>query len=411
MTPFKIINIVKFEVERFVYSKTFILMSLVFPFLLCSYLYLNYSSKNHPYTLYVQNTTEIPFHFNNSELISYVNIEKNRKIECMLEDDREGDGILHITYSGKEKKLHIELLYKHELQAEEFEMIKNHINNSYGNYLYNDSLTTIINETEKQYSFEYASYYDTMHRNKDNHQHKESSISLIAALIIYFIIFQFSSNIMKSISIEKHNKIAEILLSSIQAEEIITGKIIAGFILALLQMIIWSIIIGTIFIIFSKTSAAFNAQIVLLFQNLSFLSTKEIALYSMVFVFSLTGGFLMYSSLFSIIGAISNINTNTQQFSFILTLPLVISMTYIISNMGKTDKWTYFFSYFPLTSPIALITRLPYNINIYSILTSMIILYLCIWGFMRLSASLYRHGIIADKEKITVKTILSWLKL
>jgi ABC-2 type transport system permease protein len=119
----------------------------------------------------------------------------------------------------------------------------------------------------------------------------------------------------------------------------------------------------------------------------------------------------MYASLFAIIGAISNENTDTQKYSFILTMPLVITLIYVIEHLQNSNSIMVFLSYFPITSPIALMARLSSGINVIEIILSLLILLISMFVCIKLSSSIYRNAIIADTEKVTIEKLLKWLNL
>ncbi len=82
---------------------------------------------------------------------------------------------------------------------------------------------------------------------------------------------------------------------------------------------------------------------------------------------------------------------------------------YVTQNLGTNDATVIFLSYFPLTSPIALIARFTSVVSVYEIALSIVILFATIAISLRYAATIYRKGIVADKNKITIKTILKWI--
>ena len=140
------------------------------------------------------------------------------------------------------------------------------------------------------------------------------------------------------------------------------------------------------------------------------MSGNELLSFFLVFLMCVTGGYFMYSSLFAIIGSISNENTDTQKFSFILTMPLIITFAYVMQYLQNSNSIVTFLSYFPITSPIALMARMVSGISTWEILLSLLILFISMSVCVKLSSLLYRNTIIADKEKITIKKLLVWLR-
>ncbi len=217
---------------------------------------------------------------------------------------------------------------------------------------------------------------------------------------------------MKSISVEKQNKISEIMLSSVHPKTIILGKIISGYLLALIQMTVWGILVFLIVNAFFDVSelASISHQATSS-SIIPIQPTNEAILFLLTLLACITGGYFMYASLFAIIGAISNENTDTQKYSFILTMPLVITLIYVIEHLQNSNSIMVFLSYFPITSPIALMARLSSGINVIEIILSLLILLISMFVCIKLSSSIYRNAIIADTEKVTIEKLLKWLNL
>ena len=117
----------------------------------------------------------------------------------------------------------------------------------------------------------------------------------------------------------------------------------------------------------------------------------------------------MYCILFSILGAISNENTNTQQFSLIVTIPLLLTFVYVIKDFGGESQWLTWLSYFPMSSPIASIPIVAKHGVTCQIIISLLILSTTILVLFHYACILYSKGTLASKNKVTIKTIIQWL--
>ena len=217
---------------------------------------------------------------------------------------------------------------------------------------------------------------------------------------------------MKSISVEKQNKISEILLSSTHSRDIIFGKVISGYVLALIQIILWIVITGCLATAFFGNSAVMSTDLLVnLNTDIPIPTMEEAISFGALFFICITGGYLVYSSLFAIIGSISSPNTNTQQYSFILTIPLILVFIYANAHIEQGDMLMTVMTYLPITSPIALVARYFSDICFTEIVFSLMILYFCVYLCLNISAVLYRHGITAESDKAMLKFICKWLKL
>ena len=83
----------------------------------------------------------------------------------------------------------------------------------------------------------------------------------------------------------------------------------------------------------------------------------------------------MYSALFSSIGSAVDAEADTQQFILPITIPLIISFILIQPIMENPDgPLAFWMSMIPFTSPIIMMVRIPFGVNSWEIICSMIIL-------------------------------------
>lgn len=407
----KILNIIRFEIAQYLKSTTFLYTTILFPIFFVILLYINIERRK-PIYLLVQNTTDISFSLDNCENIVPITIDKEQSINEAFAKNDNCQAVLKLSFVSDMQNLNATIYKKQKLPLGFYSTIRERILNAYADKLHGDSISIIRKEVENRFSLHQVFYTVNFDIKKDyKPANKYENLVITAIMVIYFIVFQFSNNIMKSISVEKQNRISEILLSSVHPKIIICGKIISGYILAIIQMVVWGIIIYMIVKTLFDLSILSSTSIQYAYSNsIPLLSMVELMLFLFIFIVCITGGYFMYASLFSIIGAISNANTDTQKFSFLLTMPLIITLVYVMEHLQNCNSVIVFLSYFPITSPIALMARLSSGINLYEIALSLLILVISMLVCIKLSSSLYRQGIIADTEKITIKTLIRWLR-
>ena len=386
----KILNIIRFEVTRYLKSNTFLYSTILFPLFVGLLLYVNLDRQKR-ISLLVQNTTEIPFSLDSCKNIIPIVIDKKMPLDEAFANNQNSHAILKLSFISDSHKLDATIYKKQKFPLEFYSTIRECVLKTYADYLHGDSVSS----------------FEKGNKSASNN----INLTIAAIMLIYFIVFQFSNNIMKSISVEKQNKISEILLTSVKPKTIIFGKIISGYLLALIQMVVWGIIIYLIVNMFFNMSELNPINLQSLNSGeIPILSTNDMIMFFAVFLLCITGGYFMYASLFAIIGAMANENTDTQKFSFILTMPLIITFIYVMEYIQNCNSTVVFLSYFPITSPIALMARLSSGISVIEILLSLLILLFSMFVCIKLSSSLYRNAIIADTEKITIKTLIKWLR-
>lgn len=245
----------------------------------------------------------------------------------------------------------------------------------------------------------------------ENPRYKLMGISLASIFLTYLIVLQFASSILRMSGREKVNKISEILLSAMPPRIIMGGKLIACLLAAFLQLMVWCLVgISAIFLAVKIPAININQQAIeTLMQMLTLISTQQLVEFALVYALYLIGGFLLYCILFSILGAISNENTNTQQFSLIVSIPLLLTFVYVIKDFGGESQWLTWLSYFPMSSPIASIPIVAKHGVTCQIIISLLILSTTILVLFHYACILYSKGTLASKNKVTIKTIIQWL--
>lgn len=250
-----------------------------------------------------------------------------------------------------------------------------------------------------------------MEMHIENSRYKLLAISMAAVFLIYLIILQFASSILRLTGREKVNKISEILLSAMPSRVIMAGKLVACLLAAFLQIIMWCII-GTFVILLLSKISIINIDhhaIDSLVQIYASLSRAQVVEFMFTYTLYLIGGFLLYCILFSILGAISNENTNTQQFSLIVTMPLLLTFVYVIQNFGVDSYWLTWLTYLPFSSPIASVPAVAKHGMSLQIVISLSILYATVSMTFYYACILYKKGVLASKSKVTLKTIIRWM--
>lgn len=268
--------------------------------------------------------------------------------------------------------------------------------------------------------------------SKESSSEITSLFGLVGGLIIYIFIFMYSSQVMKGVVEEKTNRIIEVLVSSVKPFQFLLGKIIGVAAVGLLQFLIW-IGVGAIIITVSKLVLLPGVDLAVLrgatdltpVQGIN-MQPEQLAIVQYVvktiepsfilefmgaFLFYFIGGYLLYASLFAAIGAAVDSETDTQQFMTPLSIILIVSLYIGISAMKNPESSLVFWSsLIPFTSPVVMLTRIPFGIPTWEIILSMVLLVLAFLFFTWLSGKIYRVGILMYGKKVTWKELYKWLK-
>lgn len=238
------------------------------------------------------------------------------------------------------------------------------------------------------------------------------SLTMPAIFVVYLVILQFASTIIRLMGREKKNKISEILLSAMSSRAIMGGKLTASLVAALLQVCLWCAV-GCAIVRVAQGIPTFADKVGTLsaiVQGLTLMPADLLMEFAVLFLLFLVGGFWLYTQMFAILGAVSNENTNTQQFSLIVTLPLLITFIYVVRDFGAETPLQSALAIIPFSSPIAAIPLVAKHGLTPQIGTSLLILYATAAVAFRYSCILYEQGTLAAKAKVTGKTMLRWIK-
>jgi ABC-2 type transport system permease protein len=198
--------------------------------------------------------------------------------------------------------------------------------------------------------------------------------------------------LVRSLIEEKSNRLIEILISSCTSEELLAGKIIGLSALGLTQILIWSLIgIGLVGSAIIPTDA---------FQNI-----LPMLLYFVI-------GFIFYTTIFVGIGSVVSTEQEAQQIttfiSLILVLPVVIAVP-AIQNPGSV--MVKFLSFIPFTIPSIMLLRFKIEVvPLTDILITLAIMFVSIIITLKLSAKIFRIGILSYGKRPSPKELIRWLK-
>lgn len=256
-------------------------------------------------------------------------------------------------------------------------------------------------------------------------------VGFISSFLIYLSLFIYGAQVMRGVIEEKTNRIVEVIVSSVKPFQLMLGKILGIGAVGLTQFLLWIILSSTISIaagkfltqdqqtvttekVDTKANAADTNPIkkqespAIKFINAA--STINFPYIIGTFLFYFIGGYLIYSALFAAVGSAVDNETETQQFMFPITLPLIftfiVGMNVIINN--PDGPLAFWLSMIPLTSPIAMMIRIPFGVPAWELILSIVLL---IAGFVFttwIASRIYRVGILMYGKKVTYKELAKW---
>ncbi len=165
-------------------------------------------------------------------------------------------------------------------------------------------------------------------------------------ILFYILILGSSSTMLSSITNEKQNRVMEVLLTSMTPTQMLTGKILALGTTGLLQTVFWS---GSGYLLLGLSGRTFNLPV-------EFEIPISVLLWGILFFLL---GYAMYASLMAGLGAMVPNLREASQATFLVIMPLIIPMFFVNTLIGQPNgTLSLILSFFPLTSPVAMMTRL-----------------------------------------------------
>ncbi|MFA1822125.1 ABC transporter permease [Virgibacillus oceani] len=219
---------------------------------------------------------------------------------------------------------------------------------------------------------------------------------IFAGFIMLSIVFTGMA-IFQSASLEKKDKIAEIILSSVTPGELMQGKIIGYFVLGIIQTVVAIAIILPLLI----------WQID--FPFMDYVLVPELALLLLIAVL----GYLLFASVFVGVGAtMTDVSTAGNFQGMVMMLPFLpfIFIGPVFSD--PSGLMAQIGTYIPFTSPGVLLMRMslldewPWG----EILISLAILIVSVWLFMKLAGKIFKVGILLYGKNATPGEIWKWIR-
>ena len=260
-------------------------------------------------------------------------------------------------------------------------------------------------------------------------------IGMVSSILIYIFIFMYGTQVMRGVIEEKVNRIVEIIISSVKPIQLMVGKIIGIMLVGLTQFVVW--IFVTFIVIWlaqvlvfpepamptiDNQTASFDSAMMQKVQSLGqdeyhyaldvFDSVSNVNWTVMLssFLFFFVFGYLLYAALYAAVGSAVDSETDNQQFVLPITAPMVISLLMIQVILNNPDgSIAFWMSMIPLTSPIAMMARIPFGVAYWEVALSAFILVSSFVCMSLIAAKIYRVGILMYGKKPSYGELLKWI--
>lgn len=225
----------------------------------------------------------------------------------------------------------------------------------------------------------------------------------VLVFVVYFLIIFYGQMIATSVTTEKSNRAIEILVTSVNPNSLICGKVLAGAIAGVLQA---GIILGSGFVSYSLVQEAWGGLLDFLFE----IPTNVLIIYAVFAVLS----YLLYAFIFGMLGALVS---KTEDISKSASPVMMIYIaSFMIAIFGMTSDSNSIVmkvaSYIPFTSGNAMFVRVAMgSVPTWEVLVSAALLIISCVVSGILAAKIFRFGTLHYGNPIKLKTALKKAKL
>ena len=239
----------------------------------------------------------------------------------------------------------------------------------------------------------------------------KSGLSIFLMYCVFTFIMMYGIRVMRSVLEEKNNRVVEILISSVKPFELMMGKILGVTGVALVQFGVWVVMIFASVMTLGSSNVGMVSGVAEVQMVLSALSQINYGLILFVFVIYFLLGYLFYSAMYAAIGSAVDNETETQQFTLFAILPMMLGFYGSITIMNNPDgPMSFWLSMIPFTSPIAMLARIPFDVPVWELVLSIVILLVSTLGTVFIASKIYRVGILMYGNKVTLKELWKWMK-
>ena len=225
-------------------------------------------------------------------------------------------------------------------------------------------------------------------------------IPFVFGILLALSIIFSSTYLLQGLGEEKENRLIEILLSSVSARQLLTGKVLGIGAAGLVQVAVWVISAPFLLNLASSSIGGFISTIRL--------PANFVVLAVVYFIL----GYLLFAVISAGIGAISSNSREGQQLIGIFTIPLLIPLWFMSLHMFLPDNpiWVVL-TILPISAPVEVMVRLGVSeIPAWQLVVSIAVLGLSIIGLLLLTIKLFRTYLLMYGKRPGIREVIRSLR-
>lgn len=405
-------TIYRFEIMRSIRKKSFWLMLLSVPVLFSIVLGLSYLSN--------KSTSDSIHQIELSQKITVVDDSGTIKQDDLVSTGMAAQGVTTVQDFAKQKQLVIDgkldavIHYPKDLNTGTVEIAHKHISlveNSVYQTLAERLLSASIRRTASPETLRVLdkkiTYNDTTYRDGKPYNALADMIAPGVFLVVFYLVISvYGTSLVNATTEEKENRVAEIILTTVNSRTLISAKILAYLSLIFIQVLNLIAMLAIIYVILlcCHLPLPINFDI-----HSLIIDWGRVGLSLAIFILST----LLISGTFAGLGALAQSAKEASQYGSSVMLAVFIPL-YAMSSLVQADLNLIgsVFLYVPFTAPLVLFIR-----NAAGVLTmqeasiSLGIMSVAVVVVFILAAKLFQIGAIAYDERLSLKRLLNIFKL
>jgi len=221
----------------------------------------------------------------------------------------------------------------------------------------------------------------------------------VFALLFMMSLFFTSGYLLQGVSEEKENRLIEILLSSVSARQLLTGKVLGLGAAGLIQIVTWLM----------------SSVVLLAIASLFFSLPEGLSIPVGLIIFGIIYfilGYLLFGILMATLGSIGSTARESSQWTGIFVMPAVAPLILIPLFIENPDHIIFtVFTLFPLTAPVAAIMKLSTGaMPVWELVLSIAILIASIIGAMWLASRVFRTFLLMYGKRPSLREIRKYIR-
>jgi ABC-2 type transport system permease protein len=419
MLNYKILAVIKKELREKLLSKSFILMTLLIPVFMFGILglqtlFMTMGEGESKLIVLVEEPELLPALQNEFEKtdaykqgimeLSYDSVSKD-ELETYINSNKADmmtdklTAILFIPRESLENK-RIEIYSKTPNNASLTAKVKEPVNSVLLNHYFEQKNFTSRDIEYARERVNFAEYKISSGDQIEEAGYGDTVIAFLFTFLLYMSLLMIGSMMMTSIIEEKNSRVVEILLSSLDSKDLLTGKILGTSITSVIQMAIW---LSPLILLISTTWFVLPSEFMIS------VSYGQI-LYFMINYFI---GLITFLGLFAAVGSIFESSQDAQQgmwpVMMLIMIPFFIAISLIENPANSIARIA---SMIPFASIIVMPARMSLvEIPLWQLTVSLLVNIFTLLLVFSGAAKIYRIGIMMTGKKPKLTEVFKWLRL